>query len=82
MKQGLLGELGNTAGCLAGVAVYVGGPLLTAWICISLFGWPAWVGVMVALTVGGFVSHLILMAIVLPIAGASALMKSRSKQGE
>ncbi len=67
-------------GCLVGFIMYVGGPLLTGWVCISVFGWPAWLSIILALTVGGLVSHILIGAIVLPILGISSLMESRRHQ--
>jgi len=79
MKRNAEGGLA-LLGCLLAPIMYVGGPLLTGWICISVFGWPMWISVILALTVGGIVSHLLIMAVVLPILGVSSLMESRKNR--
>ena len=67
-------------GCLLGAIMYIGGPLLTGWICISVFGWPTWISIILALTVGGLVTHTLIMVVLLPILGVSSLMESRKSR--
>lgn len=66
-------------GCLLAPFLWVGGPLLLGYAIRSATQWPTWVVVIIAITLGGFVSHLLLIAIVLPLFGISSLFKKDAK---
>jgi hypothetical protein len=71
----------GAVGCVIGIVFYIGGPLLVGWLCISVLGWPKWVGVLLALTLGELASHLIFVSVALPIAALFALGDSREQSG-
>ena len=73
---GQAGDRGELLGCFIGLVGFIGGPVLTAWICIAVFGWPTWISIILALLIGGTVSHIVIMAILLPLFGMASLFSS------
>jgi hypothetical protein len=47
-------------------ASYVGGTMLTGWLCIEVFDWPKWAGIVLAVTIGGTVGAALVFAITTP----------------
>ncbi len=67
----------GVGGCVAYAMGFIGGPLLVGYLTIEVMGWSTWVGVTLALTVGGMVGWFASMLLLLPIVGVVTLLERK-----
>lgn len=75
MSKQVLEALGGGIGCIIGTALWLGGPVATAWLCIEVFEWPVWLGVLIGLLAGGMLGYIVVLLLVAPIMWVASLFE-------